>query len=257
MNLLAFETSTRWVSVALSHNGNLIERHAELPNSGSEVLLPWVHALLAESGITLKQLDGVAFGAGPGGFTGLRLGCGVAQGLAWGLDRPVLPVGTLAALALNAGDGKVWTVLDARMNEVYAAAYRVSGVRVRELMAPRCSSPQVGAEAFAVKIAADPGSSGHLCAVSPAPTCEEGDEGVAVAWHGVGDGFETYSDLLGALPEVRIKRGVWPSAGAIARLAAPELAAGRGLLASEAQPLYVRDKVALTTAERLARGGVR
>ena len=222
MKLLAFETSTRWISVALWCDGACLERREELPNSGSEHLLPWAHALLAEAGVALTQLDGLAFGAGPGGFTGLRLACGVTQGLAWGLDKPVVPVSTLAALALNAGDGDIWTVLDARMNEVYSGVYRVAGDTVSELSSPVCVPPA-------------------QIAVSPAPTCG-------------GDGFISYAE---ALPRSSFIPDLWPTAAAVARLAAPALARGEGLHAAAAQPLYVRDKVALTTAERLARGGVR
>ena len=112
MNILAFEASTRLLSVALWRDGELTEKSADVPNGGSERLLPWANALLAESGVRLSQMDGIAFGAGPGGFTGLRLACGVAQGLAFGLDAPVLPVGTLAALALASGPGKVLACLE-------------------------------------------------------------------------------------------------------------------------------------------------
>jgi tRNA threonylcarbamoyladenosine biosynthesis protein TsaB len=227
MRLLAFETSTRHLSVALWQDGELIERGEELPNGGSERLLPWVHELLAEAGLTLARIDGIAFGAGPGGFTGLRLACGVAQGLAYGLDLPVVPVSTLEALALASGDGDVWACLDARMNEVYSAAYRVAGDRVEQLMAPVCLPP----------------------AVSPAPTFSGG-------W-GVGDGFAAYgqvlraskADLEGVRPEA------FPTASAVLRLAVPVFARAAALPAALAQPVYVRDKVALTTAERLARGG--
>ena len=137
MNLLAFEASTRRLSVALWCDGALAEKSAEVQNGGSERFLPWANELLAEAGLNLKQLDGIAFGAGPGGFTGLRLACGVTQGLAFGLDIPVVPVCTLAALALASGDGKVLACLDARMSEVYVAAYAVSGDGVVEIMAPK------------------------------------------------------------------------------------------------------------------------
>jgi len=143
MRLLAFETATRRLSVALWQDGELIERSGEIANGGSERVLPWARELLAEAGITQAQLDGIAFGAGPGGFTGLRLACGVAQGLAWGLDLPVLPVSSLEALALACGEREVWTCLDARMNEVYVAAYRVDGDVVGQLMAPTCLPPAV------------------------------------------------------------------------------------------------------------------
>lgn len=229
MRLLAFETATRRLSVALWQNGELIERAEEVPNGGSERLLPWVHELLAEAGVTLAQIDGIAFGAGPGGFTGLRLACGVAQGLAWGLDLPVAPVSTLEALALAAGEYEVWTCLDARMNEVYSAAYVVAGDAVRELMPPVCLPP----------------------AVAPAPTFAGG-------W-GVGDGFASYGPLLLAQkPDLKgVRADVFPTAAAVARLAAPVFARGAGVAAAQAQPIYVRDKVALTTAERMARGGVK
>ncbi|MCM2289782.1 MAG: tRNA (adenosine(37)-N6)-threonylcarbamoyltransferase complex dimerization subunit type 1 TsaB [Sulfuritalea sp.] len=229
MRLLGFETATRRLSVALWQDGELLERTAELPNGGSEVLLPWVRELLAEAGLTLAQIDGIAFGAGPGGFTGLRLACGVAQGLACGLDRPVLPVSTLEALALASGEREVWTCLDARMNEVYCAAYRVAGDGVEQLLAPVCLPP----------------------AVAPAPTFAGG-------W-GVGDGFASYgSELAARKPDLAgLHAEVFPTAAAVLRLAAPAFAQGRALAAAAAQPLYVRDKVAMTTRERLARGGVR
>jgi tRNA threonylcarbamoyladenosine biosynthesis protein TsaB len=227
MRLLAFETATRRLSVALWLDGELVQRSADMPNSGSEVLLPWTHELLAEAGISLQQLDGIAFGAGPGGFTGLRLACGVTQGLAWGLDIPVVPVSTLQALALAAGDGDTWAVLDARMNEVYAATYQVVGDMVTELSAPVCAPP----------------------AVLPAPTFSVG--------RGVGDGFSAYPELQQRAPGLMVSPDQWPTAAAVARIGARIFANGGGVVAADAQPIYVRDKVALTTAERLARGGVR
>jgi tRNA threonylcarbamoyladenosine biosynthesis protein TsaB len=228
MRLLAFETATRRLSVALWQDGALIEKSGMLPNGGSDVLLPWMHELLAQAGISLRQIDGIAFGAGPGGFTGLRLACGVTQGLAFGLELPVVPVSTLAALALTAGAGPVWTVLDARMNEVYGAAYTVSGEDVQELMPPQCAAP----------------------AVLPVPTFSGG--------MAAGDGFAVYGDvLLSRKPESVHRPDLYPTAAAVARLAAPVLARGEGVDAAAAQPIYVRDKVALTTRERLARGGVR
>lgn len=229
MRLLAFETATRRLSVALWQDGELIERVGEIPNGGSEHLLPWVHELLAEADLTLSQMDGIAFGAGPGGFTGLRLACGVAQGLAWGLDLPVLPVSTLEALALASGEREVWVCLDARMNEVYGAAYSVDGDSVRQLMAPVCQPP----------------------AVAPAPTFSGG-------W-GVGDGFAAYGQELRARkPDlVGLRADVFPTAAAVLRLAAPAFGRGEAVPAALAQPVYVRDKVALTTVERMARGGAK
>ena len=207
----------------------MIGRSAQIANGGSEHLLPWVHELLVEAGAGLSQIDGIAFGAGPGGFTGLRLACGVAQGLAYGLDIPVIPVSTLEALALESGDGDVWVCLDARMNEVYGAAFRVEGENVSSLMAATCLPPSV----------------------SPAPSFIGG-------W-GVGDGFDSYGEALRAQkPDlVGVRSGAVPTAVAVLRLAAPRFARGAGGEAAQAQPIYVRDKVALTTAERLARGGAK
>jgi tRNA threonylcarbamoyladenosine biosynthesis protein TsaB len=219
MHLLALETATHRLSVALWLDGRVVERAADLPNGSSEWLLPNVHALLAEAGVTLKMLDGIAFGAGPGSFTGLRLAAGCAQGLAYGLGLPVLGIGTLEALALASGENKAFACLDARMNEVYVAAYD-GGV---EVMSPVVCPP----------------------AQVPLP--------VGDGWIGCGDGFASYGELLPRFE--RVRPGLRPTAEAVARLAAPRFARGEGVGAVEAVPLYIRDKVALTTAERLARGG--
>lgn len=229
MYLLGIETATRRLSVALWRDGEILVREGDLANGGSEHVLPWVAELLAEAGIGGVALDAVAFGAGPGGFTGLRLACGVAQGLAWGLDLPVLPVSTLEALALASGRERVWACIDARMNEIYSAAYQVAGANVVELMAPACAAP----------------------ALAPVPT--------QPAMWGVGDGFVAHGQaLLARKPDLAgLHPDAFPSAAAVVRLAAPRLGAGRGFDAATAQPIYVRDKVALTTAERLARGGAR
>lgn len=221
MHLLALETATHRLSVALWLDGRVVERAAELPSGSSEWLLPNVHHLLAETGLTLKRLDGIAFGAGPGSFTGLRLAAGCAQGLAYGLDLPVLGIGTLAALASASGEVKAYACLDARMNEVYVAAFE-HGV---EVMPPTVCPPEQ----------------------APLP---QGD-----GWIGCGDGFAAYADRLPTF--VRTRPELRPTAEAVVRLAAPRFLRGEGVSAAEAQPLYVRDKVALTTAERLARGGTK
>lgn len=229
MRLLGIETATRRMSVALWQDGSILARAGEFPNGGSGHVLPWVDELLAEAGTTAAALDGIAFGAGPGGFTGLRLACGIAQGLAWGLQRPLLPVSTLEALALASGRDRVWACLDARMNEIYSAVYLIGVESVTEISAPICVQP----------------------AVVPAPTLEN-------VW-GVGDGFSTHGDLLRARKTdlAGVDAGACPTATAVLRLAAPRFAAGLGEAAVLAHPIYVRDKVALTTAERLARGGAK
>lgn len=225
MNLLAFETSTRRLSVALWRDGALIERAADSLTGGSALVLPWVDELLAEAGMAMAELDGIAFGAGPGSFTGLRLACGIAQGLAFGLDLPVAGVTTLEALALASGEARVFACMDARMNEVYFAAYEVADGQVTERQAPAVAPPEQ--------------------VVLPAGT----------DWIGCGDGFASWR---AALPQpLRVRDDVFSTAAAVAALAAPRLARGEGTDAALAMPLYIRDKVALTTAERFARGGVR
>ncbi|MDE2598188.1 MAG: tRNA (adenosine(37)-N6)-threonylcarbamoyltransferase complex dimerization subunit type 1 TsaB [Rhodocyclaceae bacterium] len=226
MNLLALETSTHHLSVALLIGDDCLTRSELLANGGSDRLLPWVQDLLAEGGLSLRQLDGIAFGAGPGAFTGLRLACGVTQGLAYGADLPVVGICTLESVAFNAGAERVFACLDARMNEVYVAAY------VRE-----------AAGMF-------------RCELEPAVLPPEMVVAPAGEWAAAGDGFSSYAASLlnafpGANPDVR------PTAEAVARLALPRFLRGEGQPAVAAAPLYVRDKVALTTAERLARGGAR
>lgn len=227
MNLLALETSTHHLSVALWRDGELTERAEELPNGGSERLLPWVRQLLTEADLQITELDGIAFGAGPGGFTGLRLACGVAQGLAFGLDLPVVGVSSLEALALASyrqGDEHLFACLDARMNEVYCAAYLMRDGTPESIMPERVSPPQ--------QVLLPPSR----------------------GWIGCGNGFVTYPELL-ATHLSAVRPDARPTAAAVAQLAAPRFARGEGIDASLAHPRYVRDKVALTTAERLARGG--
>lgn len=226
MNLLALETSTHHLSVALLMGDACLTRGETLAHGGSDRLLPWVQAMLAEAGATLQQLDGIAFGAGPGSFTGLRLACGVAQGLAFGADLPVVGVCTLEAMAFNAHADRVFACLDARMNEVYVAAYvRDADARFGCVMAPTVLPPE--------SVALPDGN-----------------------WVAVGDGFAAYAEILQKVcPQADLT--IVPTAEAVARLALPRFARGEALPAASAAPLYVRDKVALTTAERLARGGVR
>ena len=228
VKLLALETSTHMLSVALAIDDRQVGRSEFCVNGGSDRLLPWVQQVLAEAGISLQQLDAIAFGAGPGSFTGLRMACGVAQGLAYGADLPVIPIVTLAALALSQGSGRILACLDARMNEVYCAAYEVNGDEADEVLAPSVCPPEF----------------------LPMPQ--------GLGWQGCGDGFATYGDTLAARIGAAISSvdpQVPPLAPAVARLASIEFRQGRLLTADQALPLYVRDKVALTTQERLARGG--
>ena len=227
MNILAIETSGERGSVALLARDSLFEEALEGHARHSEFVLPTLRRLLSEAGLSLAQLDALAFGAGPGAFTGLRLACGVIQGLALGSGRPVIPVGSLQALALEAPNGPVLVATDARMGEIYVATYRNDGLEPEEIHGPRCMPPE--------------------------DLMLPGTE----RWFGVGSGFAAYPErippgLAETLAGVDGQRV--PTARAVARLAALRVARGEAVSALEAAPLYVRDKVALTTAERLARG---
>lgn len=224
MRILALETSTEYCSVALWLDGVLHERCELVGQQHSVVLLPMLDGLLREAGMPLRDLDGIAFGAGPGSFTGVRIACGVAQGLAFGASLPVLGISTLLALAQASGRDKVIAALDARMAEVYCAAYERRDGEWLTVHEPA------------------------LCLPQDMPCLEGG------SWFGVGSGFLAHGDLLRAcyaaqLAEVDAQ--AVPQAGAIAQLAAPLFAAGGGVDAAEALPLYLRDKVALKTSERM------
>jgi tRNA threonylcarbamoyladenosine biosynthesis protein TsaB len=223
LNLLALDTSTEYCSVALLRGDELTHREMHAVQRHSELILPMIGELLAASGVDLAGLDGIAFGAGPGSFTGLRIACGVAQGLAFGAGLPVVPVGTLAALAQEAGAPKVIACLDARMGEVYHAAYRLEGGRWSEISAPGVGPAQ------------------------SAPAVQ------GAGWFGCGNGFAVYAEALARHYGRQldgVAAAIHPHARSIARLAAPVLAAGAGLSPEQAAPVYVRDKVALKMHEQ-------
>ncbi len=228
MKLLAFDTSTNWLSVACGQGDAWCTRGEPAGQSHSERLLPLVTEVLAEAGWSLHALDGIAFGAGPGAFTGVRIACGVAQGLALGAGLPLVPVPTLEAMAQMAwrthSESRVFACLDARMREVYVAAYVREDGRWRETLAPAVMKP---AE---VSLPADGGA----------------------AWFGAGGGFAAYPDLAPRLSMARFDSGTVPDARAIGELAQPRLTSGEGVAAAHALPLYVRHRVALTTVERTA-----
>jgi len=223
MRLLAFDSSTDWLSVAVCDGDTWRERGERAATAASERALPLVRELLDEAGFGVRALDGIAFGAGPGSFTGVRIACGVAQGLALGAGLPVLGIATLLALAHDAwrarGVDSVLACLDARMREVYVAAYRHTGAGWVTLVEPSVQKPADVAR-------------------------PEGP------WHGCGDGFATYPDLAVQLKLASVDTAAVPSARAIGELAAPRFAAGEGVDAAHAEPLYVRHRVALTTRER-------
>ncbi len=227
MLILALETSTELGSCALLHEGDFIERLCPIGQPHSETLLPLVRELLAEANVRIGQLDAIAFGAGPGAFTGLRVACGAAQGLAVAADLPLVPVTSLEAMAALTGAANVLSLLDARMGEVYAACYRQEDEGYRLDGEIRLATPD-GIELP---------SGGHWLACGNAPAA--------------------YPALRARLDELglALRADILPTAAAVARLAAPRVARGEGIDPALAAPLYVRDKVAKTVAERLGEGG--
>ncbi len=231
MKFIAFDTATEWCSAALWLDDGCVFRQIHAGQKHSDLLVPMVMELLGEARLGLRDLDGLAYGMGPGSFTGLRIACGVAQGLALGADLPVLGISTLEALAEEAwvihGAENVAACLDARMNEVYAGLYQRDGRGWRALAGPQVCPP----------------------AAAPIPEVE-GDP--AVGYLGVGSGFAAYPALserfAGMLTGV--DRTLIPHARAIARLVAPRFARGEGLPAEAAEPLYIRNKIALKICER-------
>lgn len=230
MKLLAIDTTTEPGSCALWIAGDCVESRCPAGQSSSEALLPTVRQLLASHGLRVADLDGIAFGAGPGAFTGLRVACGVTQGLAFPHALPVVPVVSLASVAWQASNAegeRVFALLDARMGEVYFAGYRRLAGTVEPIGAPAVGAPEA----------------------IPLPD--------GAGWRIAGNALDVYPVLrerLAGKPVELLPADV-PRASAVAALGAAMFAAGLAQPASEAWPTYVRDKVALTTAERLAAGG--
>jgi tRNA threonylcarbamoyladenosine biosynthesis protein TsaB len=213
MRFAAIETSTEWCSVAVWTDGEIAALEQKAGHRHSELALPMLQRLLKNSSI-----EAVAFGAGPGAFTGLRIACGLAQGLAFGRGLPVIGVSTLEALAQEAGAPRVVACIDARMREVYYAALEKRAGRWHEVIAPQCVAPSA----------------------APRPKGE--------GWLGAGNGFGIYADILRPMVSV-MRPDIHPTAVAVAQLAAPKLAAGEGVDAAQAAPVYLRDKVAFTKEE--------
>lgn len=200
-----------------------LETHAVQQHSA--LILPMIDAVLARGGIALAQLDAIAFGAGPGSFTGLRIACGVAQGLAGAAELKVVAVSTLEATAEAVGAARVLSALDARMDEIYLAAYARAGDGWVCVVEP------------------------VLCSAADAPELPDGE------WSGCGSAFAVHAPALRRRYGTQLHQlrpEIYAHARDIARVAARVLAAGGGVDAAQAVPLYVRDKVALTVAERQA-----
>jgi tRNA threonylcarbamoyladenosine biosynthesis protein TsaB len=221
LKILALDTSTEVMSIAVCGGGRVWSHSGPGGAQSSATLIPAVLQLLADAGLTLAGLDAIAFGQGPGSFTGLRTACSVAQGLGFGAGVRLLPVPTLMAVAEDArhrhGCTQVVALLDARMDEVYVAHYDFESA-VRPLHA-------------------------HYSVISP----EKVQAGAP--WALAGNAFAAYGPRL---PQGVVCHEALPTAEALLRLAPGLLAAGQAVLPDQALPLYIRDKVAQTTEERMA-----
>ena len=218
MKLLALDTATEACTVAVWLDGKILERN-ELGGKHAERLLPMVDALLAEAGLSLKQLDAIAFGRGPGSFTGLRIGAGVTQGLAFGADLPVIPISSLAALAQGVDAPRVLAAFDARMRQVYWGAFQRDP---DGLMTP-----------VAAETVVDP-------AAAPLPAGQ--------GWLVAGSGWDAYKDIME--PRLHAQGGsglsqVMPRACHVAVLAVTRFQAGDVASPELAVPVYIRDNVAM------------
>lgn len=227
MKILAIDTSTEACSAAIFTDGNIAERYQIAPREHSKLILPMMEELLADVGLTLKQLDALAFGRGPGSFTGVRIAASVIQGVAFGADLPVVPVSSLAALAQGVYREhkveQVLTAFDARMQEVYWGAYKLGSECLMELQ----GKEQV-----------------ILPQSVPIPASGPGEE---KAWSGAGSGWETYHDVMSERLQGQLsdwKGNVFPHAQDILPLAVAGSQDGQAVAAEMAIPVYLRDKVA-------------
>lgn len=223
--LLAFDTATERTCVGLAHGGSQWVHEAAGGAVASATLIPSILGLLAQAGIGLQALDAIAFGRGPGAFTGLRTACSAAQGLAYGAGKPVLPLDTLLAVAEDAREGaascSIWVAVDARMNEIYAAHYVHEAGRWSTRAAPFLSTA----------------------------------EGLNARWRDdapqlvAGSALKVFGAQLQP-GDARLAPQAAPRAAALLALAHALWRDGGAVDAALALPLYVRDKVAQTTAER-------
>jgi len=223
VNLLALDTSTEYLSLAIAKGSDAFTFDVLAGQTHSQIILPQIQALLGTAGLQLKDLQGIAFGAGPGSFTGVRIAAGVAQGLGFGSNLPVVGVCTLMALAEASGATKVIACLDARMGEVYHAAYEKINDEWQAVIEPGLYKPDA--------VPAVQGS----------------------GWVGAGSGWQTYGEQLSAIYVEQLavtQPALLPSASAILQLAQPIFARGEAKPAHDAMPIYIRNRVALKTAER-------
>lgn len=232
MNLLALDTSTEVLSLALQLGDKIYTYSQIAGNASSQLILPKIQVLLNTANVKLNDLNGIAFGAGPGAFTGVRIACGVAQGLGFGANLPVVGVSTLLAMAEASGEDNVIACLDARMGEIYHAVFQKYENTWHQSLETQVCKPEA------------------------APTLASSASKMIMhekTWVGVGSGWGVYGETLSKvyvqnLTNILVE--ITPTAEAILRLAEPIFEAGLAKPASEAVPIYIRNRVALTSAER-------
>lgn len=223
MKLLALDASTEFLSLAVLADENIYKYDQDVGQAASQVILPQIQLLLDAANLELKELDGIVFGAGPGSFTGVRIACGVAQGLAYGANIPVAGINVLMALAQASGADRVIAAADARMREVYHAVYEKKGDGWLEVHAAGVYKP------------------------SEVPSVD------GSGWVGVGTAWRVYDETLSEQYQHNIvgkRPEMTPMADSIIALAMPLFEAGLVSQASEAKPIYIRNRVALTSKER-------
>ena len=224
-NILAVETSTSFCSIAISRGGDVFDWTQEVGQKHSEHVLPVIDKLLKEAQLELKELDVIAYGSGPGSFTGVRIACGLAQGIGFAADKPLVAVSSLAALAHQSTGDRILVCLDARMGQVYTSSFK----RNSDLLSP----------------------------TSEIIVCDPRDISFPEQFHwtGCGDGFLVYEGML----RDRLRNVDWdldtenlrPTAKSILKLGLREYLSGNTVAAENATPLYVRNKVALTIEEQI------
>ena len=222
MNLIAFDTSSEYLSMAFwhRHQCHVLDELVGIQHSAK--ILPYLYRFLNSHKLKPSALDGVVVGVGPGSFTGVRIGIAVAKGLAFGLDVPVVGICGLLALAEASTGNRVISALDARMGEIYLAAYQKQNGSWDTVLEPM------------------------VCKPNALPNLEGSD------WIGVGTAWQLYAEPLQARYAVQsIQTSLHPLASVMLRLALPILERGEGQAAALVKPLYVRQQVAMTTAERL------
>jgi tRNA threonylcarbamoyladenosine biosynthesis protein TsaB len=228
MKILALDTSTEACSAALLIDGDISERYRVAPREHGALILPMMTELLSDAGIKPVELDALAFGRGPGAFVGVRIATGVAQGIAFAAQLPVIPVSSLAALAQGADRSHVYSAIDARMNEVYWAAYVKNAQGIVELLGDEIVSPPENV-----------------------PAAHQ-ETGPSALWYGAGTGWGVYADVLSQQVNDLIGHDaqLFPRAGCVAQIAQHEFTRRQFVDPAEAVPTYLRNDVARKSANK-------